>query len=158
MTRRARIATVAQLMHRDVLTVTPGMLASDALALMHAEHVRHAVVRDGANVVGVVSDRDITRFGVRVGTTWLVHDVMSAPAVSVGPATSIADAAHVLRARKIGCLPVIHAGALVGIVTRSDLLGLIESIPGPGRARAAEGAADVPRPVRCGYTLREKWP
>lgn len=157
MSRRARVATIAQLMHRDVLTVAPGMLASDALALMRAEHVRHAVVRDGAIVAGVVSDRDITRFGVRVGTTWLVHDVMSAPPVVVSPATAVAEAAHILRSRRIGCLPVVHGGALVGIVTRSDLLALVEAGASAPTGRLV-GAADVPRPVRCSYAMREKWP
>lgn len=158
MSPRARLATVAQLMHRDVLTVPTTMLAADALALMRAEHVRHAVVRDGAAVVGVLSERDAMRFGARIGTTWLVHDVMSAPAVVIAPAASVSEAAHVLRARRIGCLPVVHGGALVGIVTRSDMLALVESRGGASTQRPLPGGEHLPRPVRCDYALREKWP
>lgn len=158
MSGRARVATVAQLMHRDVLTVPATMLVADALALMHAERVRHAIVLDGAAIAGVVSDRDITRARPRMGTSWLVHDVMSAPAVVVAPTTAVSEAAHILRSRRIGCLPVVHGGALVGIVTRSDLLGLVESGWAPHGGRPARGAADVARPVRCAYSLREKWP
>lgn len=50
---------------------------------------------------------------------------MSAPAVTAAAADDVRDAARVLRRRDIGCLPVMEGRHLAGIVTTSDLLGLL---------------------------------
>jgi CBS domain-containing protein len=100
-------------------------------------------VVDGDRVVGVVSETDIL-FKERVAPDrkglldWLVHygedpplakleartagQAMTTPAVTVAPGRSIADAAALMLDLRIDRLPVVDAGRLVGIVTRSDLV------------------------------------
>ena len=50
---------------------------------------------------------------------------MTAPAATVEPATTVRQAANVMRGRSIGCLVVVKAGRVAGIVTVSDLLELV---------------------------------
>jgi CBS domain-containing protein len=102
--------------------------------IMELAHVRHLpVVRQG-ELVGVVSQRDLLRAslsnvmglpadeqqlfleGVKIG------DVMSEEPVWIAPEANIREAARIMAERKIGCLPVIEAGELIGIVTETDVL------------------------------------
>jgi CBS domain-containing protein len=117
---------------REFMTSTHLTVAQvdDDLALagqmMLWANLRHLpVVRDG-EVVGVVSIRDVLRqrregsdgAGARVR----VEEVMSYPPVTVTPNMPIAAAISTMLDRKIGCLPVVEGGALVGIITTTDLL------------------------------------
>lgn len=76
------------------------------------------VVADGT-LVGIVTDRDVR--AARDGAT-KVAAIMTASPITATPSTPVEDAAALLRAHKIGALPVIEHGVLVGIVSESDLL------------------------------------
>lgn len=111
------------IMTRDVLTLTPRQTASDALALMRDARVRHAVVTSAGEVVGVVSDRDLGGpHGAVVRKQRSVEDLMRTVVVTATPDTTLADAANIVRANHVGCLPIMDGPRLVGIVTRGDLL------------------------------------
>lgn len=110
-----------------VLTIGPGQTASDALALMRDENVRHAVVMLGSSIVGVVSDRDLG--GPRGGLArrhQSVGDLMSEDPTLASPGMAVEDAVHLVLARRLECLPVVSDTKLVGIVTRSDLLRIAD--------------------------------
>jgi acetoin utilization protein AcuB len=70
-----------------------------------------------------------------------VWEVMAEEVVTVTPRTSLAQAAHMLAGRKIGCLPVLDAGRLVGIVTETDMLqafaALLDDLSGSPRLEVA---------------------
>ena len=99
-------------------------------------NLRHLpVVRDDGEVVGVISLRDVLRrrkdAGDGPGPRVTVEDVMSYPPVTVTPNTPLASAITTMLDRKVGCLPVVEGGALVGMLTTADLLrsqleGIIE--------------------------------
>lgn len=148
-----------EIMQTPVLTLTAGQLASDAAALLAAEHVRHAVVLRGDEVVGVISDGDLggPHGGVvRKGKT--VGDLMTGDPIVVAPHTTVAEAVALVRERHIGCLPVLEDGRLVGIVTRSDLLRAFEPGSVSAEPRPDRGAADVPRPATPVSPNRDKMP
>jgi acetoin utilization protein AcuB len=124
------------LMKRSVETITPGESADAAWERMRQRRIRHLVVMDGRRVAGVLSQRDIATVASRAGRT--VEDVMSSPAVTAEPDTTVRHAANLLRGRTLGCLPVLEREKLVGIVTITDLLELIgrgaeRPAPRPGR-------------------------
>jgi CBS domain-containing protein len=113
--------------------------------------LRHLPVLRGEDVVGVISERDIlARQGRPEGRGWedeVVGAVMSRPPLVAVPEEQVAQAAARMAANKIGCLPVVEHGRLVGIVTTTDLMGaavsdLFRSTPrlsGPvGEAMRAE--------------------
>jgi CBS domain-containing protein len=54
--------------------------------------------------------------------------VMKKHVVTVEPEAEITEAAHLMADRKIGCLPVVSAGALVGLVTTTDILRYVERL------------------------------
>ena len=115
-----------EVMTKGVRTVSPAAPAADAWELMRQGGVRHLVVTDGKNVVGVLSDRDAGSRGgaaVRAGRT--VADLMTRHTATMSPTQTVRQAANLMRGRTIGCVPIVDRGRLVGIVTVSDLLEAI---------------------------------
>jgi CBS domain-containing protein len=120
--------TVGQFMSTDLFTVRPGDLVDFAASVMDWQHVRHVPVEDeDGRLVGLLSHRDLLRLLSRRGTGPLaepvtVREIMKADPVTVAPATPTLEAIDLMRARGVGCLPVVDGGALVGIVTAHDFL------------------------------------
>ena len=127
------------IMSVDVKTIGPDATVGEARTLMTSAGVRHLVVVEDRDVVGVLSDRDL---GGRVsadhgdGDFARVGNVMSPHVVTIEPTATIRNAANRLRGHGIGCLAVMDAGKLLGIVTTSDLLELI----GRGAEKPIEGS------------------
>lgn len=126
---------VRDIMRRPAIAVSSETTLSDAYRTMQREGIRHLPVVQGDTLVGVVTDRDL-----RLATSSLaeaplppdhrVGEVMSRHPETADPADPVEDAARTMRQRKIGCLPVLEAGQLVGIVTGVDLLDTILRMTG----------------------------
>ena len=125
-------------MTRDVHTVGRNDQLAVADALMKQARIRHLPVLDSDGAVcAVVSQRDLFRgallralgFGGRAEDKMLkqiaVKEIMSEPVHTASPETTVAEAGRVMIERKIGCLPVIENGKLVGLVTETDFVRLI---------------------------------
>jgi acetoin utilization protein AcuB len=117
---------VGEIMRTRVATISPGEPVDVALRRMRQARIRHLVVQDGTAIVGVLSDRDIPPAGSKRQVP-AVEDVMSRQAVTCSPETTLRRAANVLRDRKIDSLPVVEGGKLVGILTTTDLLEVIDA-------------------------------
>lgn len=146
-----------EIMSSPVLTLSAAEPASDAFAAMRDADVRHAVVVSGPEVIGVVSDRDLGGPDgglVRKGKS--VADLMRRDVVHTTSGTSVTEAVGVVRERRIGCLPIVDDGRLVGIVTRGDLLDALSKRRRRDRVRAA--AAEIPRAPRLASPNRDKSP
>jgi CBS domain-containing protein/gamma-glutamyl:cysteine ligase YbdK (ATP-grasp superfamily) len=124
------IQTVGQFMSTDLFTVRPGDLVDLAASLMDWEHVRHVPVEDDqAHLVGLLSHRSLLRLvargrGNKSEEPVAVSDIMNADPVTVSSDTSTLDAIAVMRREKVGCLPVVDEGKLVGIITERDFIGV----------------------------------
>jgi CBS domain-containing protein len=112
------------IMSREVKAVGTTTTVSQAKSLMKVNGIRHLLVLDRGDVVGVVSDRDL---GGRAGSGGErpLGTVMTQNVVTAAPDTTVRQAANLLRGRSIGCLPIVVDGKAVGIVTTTDLLDLI---------------------------------
>jgi acetoin utilization protein AcuB len=128
---------VRDLMTAKPITVEAEMPMLDARQRMVAERIRHLVVVEDTRVVGIVTDRDI-RLNLPSPATSLsvwemnyllskltVGNVMSRSVLVVDPDRPVAEAAHIMIEHKIGALPVVEAGRLVGIVTESDFVRVV---------------------------------
>jgi CBS domain-containing protein len=127
---------VRDLMSRSVRTVRRNDELAVADRLMSAERIRHLPVVDdnSGHVVGVVSQRDLILnalvralgFGSsardRSFAVISVKEVMNEDVITTTPEAPIDEAARVMVDRRIGCLPVIEDGALVGILSESDVV------------------------------------
>jgi CBS domain-containing protein len=129
-------------MTTDVATVAPDTDLRDVAALLVQKRISGVPVVAGGRVIGVVSERDILfkerpSDGLHRGVlAWLMDEgdlmlkvdartalsAMTAPAVVIGPARSVADAAALMLDEGISRLPVVEGTGLVGIVTRHDLV------------------------------------
>jgi CBS domain-containing protein len=124
----SRFQTVGQIMSTDLFTVRPDDLVDLAANVMEWRHVRHVPVEnDQGQIVGLVSHRTLLRLLAR-GLPQAnleplaVRDVMISNPLTVTPATPTLVAMNLMRSEKVGCLPVIERGCLVGIVTAYDFL------------------------------------
>ena len=129
------MTSVDSIMTRRVVTVE----MDDTLLIIRGifKHltIHHLLVVENKKLVGVISDRDLLRalspfLGTHSETMHdrdtldrKAHQIMSRNPVVVFPETEIKAAANLLFERNISCLPVVsHEGAVVGIVTRQDIL------------------------------------
>lgn len=107
----------------EVITISADTPASAARATMRQHRIRHLVVVEGGRLVGIVSERDLGRTtGGASGNNPSVRDLMAADPVSASPATTLRQAANLMRGRTIGSLLVVDHERVVGIVTTTDLL------------------------------------
>jgi acetoin utilization protein AcuB len=124
-----RFMKIADLMSRRVHVAGPELDAETAWRCMQQLHVRHLVIVDERErVVGLLSERDLGgRHGAVLRHSKTVRDLMTPEPIVLDPEISVRKAAELLRGLSIGSFPVVAGGALVGIVTTSDLLDLLGS-------------------------------
>jgi acetoin utilization protein AcuB len=125
---------VRELMTTSPITVGPETPVLDARQLMIDKRFRHVLIAEGPKLLGIVTDRDI-RLNLPSPATSLsvweinyllarltVASVMTKSLVTVSPRQDTRDAARLMLDHKIGALPVVDGGELVGIITETDLL------------------------------------
>ena len=115
---------VADLMARTPVTIRAGDTVRNAAALMRDRHVSClGVVQDGA-FVGIVTTRDLTHRVLAEGLSGevAVSAVMTRDPVALAPDSLGSDILHMMLERRIGHLPVVDDGQLVGMITQTDLV------------------------------------
>jgi CBS domain-containing protein len=112
-------------MSRDVRTIDPGASVQDAAVLMRSFNIGSLPVRHGSNLIGIITDRDIT---VRITAAGLspiqtnVTDAMSPNAKVCMDTDEINEAARLMEELQVRRLPVIGAdGDLVGVISLADI-------------------------------------
>lgn len=116
---------IESVMSRSVLTASKETPFVEVCRLMSKHNMGSVVILDGGRPVGIISERDIVMTVASRGTSATdlkARHVMKSPLVTLSPAASLAQAAKVMRDRRIRRIPVMKAGRLVGIVTLGDVL------------------------------------
>ena len=118
----------------DLITAAPETAMLDARRLMLEKRIRHLLVTEHGRLVGIVTDRDIrlnlpsqaTSLSVweinHLLTKLTVGEVMTRTVITIGPDREARDAAQLMLDHSIGALPVTDGGALVGIITETDIM------------------------------------
>jgi acetoin utilization protein AcuB len=120
------------------MTVAPDETMNVAIRKMKEQNFKHLPVVDrSGELVGVLSDRDLKRASPSDATLLEVHEllyllekvkvsqVMTKKPITAPPDITVAAAAALMVKHKIGCLPVVGSGKLLGIVTQTDFLNYL---------------------------------
>jgi CBS domain-containing protein len=114
-------ARAGEIMTTPVVTVPPDTPTGEIAETLGRHRISAVpVVDEAGGVVGLVSEYDLL---AKPGLT--AREVMTTTVVSVTEDTDIADVRHLLVDRRIRRVPVLAAGRLVGIVSRSDVVALM---------------------------------
>ena len=104
--------------------VVPQATVLDAVHKMNHEHIGALLVRDGADVVGIFTERDVLCRVLESGRdpkATAVGEVMTTEIVAVDPDTGIKEAMAIITERRCRHLPVMEHGELRGLVSIGDL-------------------------------------
>ena len=145
---------VGERMSRPVISLTPETPINEALAMFKKEHIRRAPVMSDTKLVGIVSESDLLNASPSPVTTlsvWemnyliskvTVKQVMSKKVITVSKDTPIEEAARIMADKKIGGLPVVDGGKVVGIITETDLFKVFLELMG-ARYKATRVTASI---------------
>jgi len=118
--------TVADAMSNSLVTVEPETPLPRLLELMYeTKHLGFPVVERG-NLVGIVTLSDIHKVSPIDREAMQVRDVMTRDPITLPPSAPLIDALRIMTTHGIGRIPVVDDGDLVGIVTRTDVLRVME--------------------------------
>ena len=130
--------TIKAFMKHPVITVRPHDSIRHAREVMEEHRINQLPVVVDGRLVGIVTDRDLRdafpsvfeqlgarkrpRVKVADPAAIRVEDIMTSAILTLPPDAPVEDAARLLRKERIGALPIVGGGRLVGILTRSDVL------------------------------------
>lgn len=106
----------------EVITASPEDTVEDAIQLMRRFSIRHIPVIENKKLVGLVTESNLRAYLSSEKLQLPLKEVMILNPITVDPETSIDEAARIIYKYKIGGLPVITKGQLVGIITITDIL------------------------------------
>jgi acetoin utilization protein AcuB len=112
---------IGKLMTYGAITVSSHDTLRRAATLMEDGGFRRVPVVDNDKLVGIISDRDVRAHAGYLDST-RVTAAMTGDPKTVTPKMSVEDAARLMIEHKIGGLPVVEEGKLVGIITTTDVL------------------------------------
>lgn len=149
-------------MTADVYTASPDTTIAEALGITRTHRIRHLpILRDG-ELVGLVTDRDLR---LAMPPMWAddrgelldalhsrrIGDLMTTDLITAPSDMPVEDAAKLLYTHRIGCLPIMENGKLVGILTETDLLRAFAEL---FASRAPSVRLEVQMPNRPGELAR----
>lgn len=129
---------IGRIMHTDLITVSPKTTLVEAKELLEKKKIDHLlVVNDKKKLVGIVSDRDLKQYWASPATSLSTHElhyllqkvlvsmIMIKTVVTVPTSTTIERAALIMQQNRISSLPVMEDDELVGIITSTDVMGVL---------------------------------
>jgi acetoin utilization protein AcuB len=133
-------------MSPDPILVAPGDTLRKTRQLIKDHGLRRFPVVEDGRLVGIVTDRDVRQADISSAVMQerryvdyvldriQVRGIMTPNPITVAPGAPIKEAAYIILENKIGGLPVVDGGQLVGIITETDLIkALIAMLNGGAR-------------------------
>ncbi len=107
-------------------TVAPTLPVTQVIGMMYSsKHLGFPVVeRD--TLVGIITLADVNRTSTIDREAMQVRDIMTRDLITLPPDAPVIDALRIMSAHNIGRIPVVADGKIVGIVTRTDILKVME--------------------------------
>ena len=120
---------IANRMTKEPVTATPDEPLSQAQQKMHAGGFRRLPVVSQDRLIGIITDRDLRAHFGRLEQT-KVHDPMTKKVYTIGPRSTVEEAAQLMLKHQIGGLPVLEERRLVGIITTTDVMKAFLAVMG----------------------------
>lgn len=140
---------VGRIMRKELVTIPPDTTLRKAKDIIEEKRINHLlVVNEDGNLTGIVSDRDVKQSWASPATTLSVHElnyllnqltvenIMAKKIITISPGTTIERAAKIMQDNRINALPVIESDKLVGIITSTDVMGVLLRAIGFGEGSA----------------------
>ena len=126
---------VLETMTDRIKTVTPDQSLSDVRSIFEEEGFRHLPVMGNDGLVGIITHIDLMRvtYGAHIADadfevnnlileSTTVEEAMSKEVKTIDGSTDLKEAARIMKTFKVGCVPVLEDGSLIGLVTTTDVL------------------------------------
>jgi CBS domain-containing protein len=150
------MSTVREIMTPRVVTISPDQTIESAARLMTRHSISSLVVSQGAEIIGILTERDITSRIVAVGQNpreVTVSEIMSSDIVTCSPSTTLAEACETMQRNRIKKLAVFEDMELKGIVSLTDIAQrhpeLIEKLTQMREKRNGNGVDDIINLIQC---------
>ncbi|MBE9030026.1 chloride channel protein [filamentous cyanobacterium LEGE 11480] len=114
--------TAADLMQRQVESLASDTTVEKAKALFLSSHHRGFPVVTEGELIGILTQSDLTRNPLLDATTTTIAEIMTAKPVTVRPYDALSQVLYLLNRYQISRLPVVDHHKLVGIITRADII------------------------------------
>lgn len=117
--------TILDLKGGDVYTIDRTDTVYQAVAKMSEMQVGALFVLEGADLIGVISERDYARKVIlqgRASKETRVEEIMTSPVISVETGTPLAECMEIVTHRRVRHLPVLDHGRLAGVISIGDLI------------------------------------
>jgi len=118
-----RVNYLLALKSKDVWTISPDAPVLDAIRLMAERGIGALPVVQGAELVGIVSERDYARKVFLLGRSSAetpVRDIMSSPVVTISADQAVHNCMEIMTDQRIRHLPVVEKGRLIGMISLGD--------------------------------------
>jgi citrate synthase len=147
MAEGAAVRTVSEVMSTEPVTAVPSETIAEAAARMADRRVGSVIVVDGERPIGILTERDLVRFGASPATSdgTKVSEWMTEDPDCVAPDVAVQDAFDSLAQHGYRHIPVVDDGRLVGVVSLRDLMRLaqIQPVVHPSLIEAPAGLKGV---------------
>lgn len=125
---RKTVANILEYKGQDVWSVPSSMSVFDAVSMMADKNIGALVVVDDGVLTGIVSERDYARKIILHGKgsrDTSVGEIMTPNPVTVIPSDTVSECMELMTANRFRHLPVVDAGALLGVVSIGDVVGAV---------------------------------
>lgn len=133
---------VRKKMKKDLITINKSERMTVAKKILEEKNIRHLPVVEGKKLIGLVTNMDIRKAEASPATSLeirelhylldklTVGEIMTRNVITISPDVSVEEATTILHDNKIGCLPVVEDGNLVGIITENDVMEILINVMG----------------------------
>jgi Zn-dependent protease/predicted transcriptional regulator len=118
--------TVGDIMARNVLVVPQGMPVREVIDLMYSTKHLGFPVEERGQIMGMITLADVHKLAPLDREALQVRDIMTRGVISLPPSAPVIDALRIMSGSNIGRIPIMEGSQLVGIVTRTDIIKVIE--------------------------------
>ncbi len=113
---------VREVMTAPVQTILPGMSIFEASSILESKKIRRLPVMENGELVGIITQTDLTRVLASYGMWRTVGDVMSSRVATVHPNDTVRSASVEMAQRNVSCVVILEADRVEGILTERDVM------------------------------------